>query len=249
MSADRPPLAHARAGRRPRRGEPHAARRRAAGAPRGPRLARGDHRAARRGPRRGAGRRRGPRRARGARRAAPPGSRRRRPPRSTPRCSPSSSACAPRPPPSSPAPPASTPTATCSPTPDAAWDLAERWRAAADELALAVERFGDAERLERDDRKAAAALPDAPPDDLTALIDAAVDAERTRERAGQPAAGARRRQAAGALRPPGRRAGPARSGRAVAHRRPARSPPATTSSASRCPSVGSAATRAVRRPP
>ena len=64
---------------------------------------------------------------------------------------------------------------------DATWELAERWRAAADALTLAVERFGDAERLDADDRKAVAALPDVAPEGLTSLIDAAVDAERTRE--------------------------------------------------------------------
>ena len=87
---------------------------------------------------------------------------------------------------------------------DAAWDLAARWRAAADELALAIERFGDAERLEPDDRKAAAALPDAAPEDLAALIDAAVDAEAAPRGAGQPAAGPRGGQAAGPLPPAGR---------------------------------------------
>ena len=64
---------------------------------------------------------------------------------------------------------------------DAAWDLAERWRQAADELTLAVERFGAAERLDDDERKAVAALPDVPPENLTVLIDEAVDAERNRE--------------------------------------------------------------------
>ena len=63
---------------------------------------------------------------------------------------------------------------------DACWDLADRWRAAADELCVVVKRFGGAERLDGDERRAAAALPDAPPDDLTDLIVAAVDAEATR---------------------------------------------------------------------
>src|SRR5688572_22707247 len=50
---------------------------------------------------------------------------------------------------------------------EATWELAERWRAAADALTLAVERFGDAERLDADDRNAVAALPDVAPEGLT----------------------------------------------------------------------------------
>jgi hypothetical protein len=64
---------------------------------------------------------------------------------------------------------------------DVARELAVRWRDAAEALAAALDRFGEAERLAADERKAAAALPDTPPEDLAARIDAAVDAEQTRE--------------------------------------------------------------------
>ena len=58
--------------------------------------------------------------------------------------------------------------------------LAERWRSAADDLASAAARFGDAERLPEQDREQAAKLPDAPPEALPALVDAVVGAESHR---------------------------------------------------------------------
>jgi hypothetical protein len=59
-------------------------------------------------------------------------------------------------------------------------ELAERWRSAAEEVADLTVRFGDAERLDADARKAAAALPDRAPADLTELVDAVVAAQATR---------------------------------------------------------------------
>ncbi len=63
---------------------------------------------------------------------------------------------------------------------DEALELAERWRRAAHDLADLVARFGGTERLEADDRKAAAKLADHPPSNLTELVQAVVDAEATR---------------------------------------------------------------------
>ena len=58
--------------------------------------------------------------------------------------------------------------------------LAERWQVAADALTGAIQRFGDEERLGGEERALAARLPLAAPDDLIALVDAAVEAEATR---------------------------------------------------------------------
>ena len=59
-------------------------------------------------------------------------------------------------------------------------ELADRWRAAVQQLAELTARFGDAERLEDDERQVAAALPDRPPADLAELVQAVVDAEANR---------------------------------------------------------------------
>jgi hypothetical protein len=61
-----------------------------------------------------------------------------------------------------------------------AWELAERWRAAVQDLADLTARFGDAERLAADDRQAAASFPDQPPADLAGLVAAVVDAHAVR---------------------------------------------------------------------
>ncbi|MDP1804960.1 MAG: hypothetical protein Q8K72_07335, partial [Acidimicrobiales bacterium] len=63
---------------------------------------------------------------------------------------------------------------------DAIAGLAERWTVAADRLADAVARFADTPRLGAEQVPAAADLPDAPPDDLVALVGAAVEAEAQR---------------------------------------------------------------------
>ena len=151
---------HDRGGRRPRRGRsPHRAWRRTPRAPRGPLVARGDHRAAAGGPRRGAPQRRAPGRARPARRPAPRRARRRRPTRVRPgpgaaRTGAGRSRRAPvghgrdrsRPPAPRPRRPRHAPSRRDGPRPPTS-------------CTVAVERFGGAERLDADELAAAAALP------------------------------------------------------------------------------------------
>lgn len=59
--------------------------------------------------------------------------------------------------------------------------LAGRWTEAADQLAVAVDRFGGAELLDRSDLVRAATIPDQAPAGLDGLVDAVADAEAHRD--------------------------------------------------------------------
>jgi hypothetical protein len=64
---------------------------------------------------------------------------------------------------------------------DSVSSLAARWTEAAEQLSVAVERFGGAERLDADELAAAAALRDEVPTGLDALVDAVTTAEGDRD--------------------------------------------------------------------